>query len=97
MTTDYDKMSDRELDALVAERVMGILKFTLENHEPYPWGASPESDATIPHYSTDIAAAWAVVERIRGFSRLYDFAAYAQSTPRAICVAALKAVGGAND
>lgn len=49
----------RELDALIAEKVMGrnqvglILAGALAN--------IPVSD--LPHYSTDIAAAWAVVEK----------------------------------
>ncbi len=41
----------RTLDADVAEKVMG-------------WGF-PEPDST-PSYSTDIAAAWTIVEKLRG-------------------------------
>jgi hypothetical protein len=46
----------RELDALIAEKVMGL--FT--NGEP-DFGYTYE---TIPPYSTDIAAAWEVVEKM---------------------------------
>lgn len=62
----------RELDALVAERVMGWTKTIVDN---YPWQILPP-DATelkaksCPHYSTDIAAAWQVVEKLRQ-DRLY--------------------------
>ncbi len=45
----------RELDALVAEKVMG----GLTNIKPCSLADGP------PHYSTDIAAAWEVVEKIQ--------------------------------
>ena len=63
-------MTNRELDALVAERVMGCR---------VAWNAAPYCDCSVdrPHdiatdddtfelplYSTDIAAAWEVVEKI---------------------------------
>lgn len=57
----------RELDAVVAEKVMGWKKTPVDN---YPWQMLPP-DATelkvksCPRYSTDIAAAWQVVERFR--------------------------------
>lgn len=47
----------RELDALVAEQVMGLR---------YVQGPHP----TIPRYSTDIAAAWHVVDKM-GWSYCY--------------------------
>lgn len=76
----------RELDALVAEKVMGLpVKWATD---PYREIGMPEKGrqpylkgvaggvyydwADVPKYSTDIAAAWAVVER---FTRLnYDVA-----------------------
>jgi hypothetical protein len=98
----------RELDALVAEKVMGL---------PPVYGPTGiKWDGPIPAYSTDIAAAWEVVERIKGsqpestFSiewigtqwrvdfvyQNYDWyneGDQADTAPHAICLAALKAVG----
>jgi hypothetical protein len=53
----------RELDALVAEKVMGR-RFTRHLCEP---GTPPHEwvDSDVPEYSTDIAAAWGVVEKLR--------------------------------
>jgi hypothetical protein len=80
-------MTDRELDALVAEKIIGV------RNEP------------VPPYATDIAAAWMVVETIRGaiylerdhtsWLVLIDarYEATAATASRAICLAALKAVG----
>jgi hypothetical protein len=54
-----------ELDALVAERVMGWTIYS--NDRKYQQGWSEHSEGTpmdIPSYSTDIAAAWEVVERV---------------------------------
>lgn len=71
-----ESMTDRELDAAVAEKVMGhTIRWT--NHEvpmPFlgPWrtthmpGECPRWVADMcPFYSTDIAAAWEVVEKMR--------------------------------
>lgn len=121
----------RELDALVAERVMGWrVKGFAPGHglRPLP----PDSVTcltahTIPRFSTDIAAAWKVVERVatgyvlfrlgkeiysgvcqsEDFFATFDFPHYGadkpqrkvtatsrESIPHAICIAALKAVGG---
>jgi hypothetical protein len=55
----------REMDALVAELVMGWEKRVFGDGVDYwhlPGGAICELDA--PHYSTDIAAAWQVVEKL---------------------------------
>jgi len=52
----------RELDALVAEKVMGWTHYREE------WGGVvPDS---ISHYSTDISAAWEVVEKMGPFTQL---------------------------
>lgn len=58
----------RELDALVAEKVMGrnlTLEKELTEHEMWLSQLMPEIIIHIPHYSTDIAAAWEVVEKVR--------------------------------
>lgn len=57
----------RELDALVAEKVMGWIPSTSPRAER-PWqmapsGSGPGSMSHVPHYSTDIADAWLIVER----------------------------------
>ena len=53
----------RELDALIAEKVMG---WRLQA-EPYTCWNLPDGDQRIytPNFSTDIAAAWRVVEKMR--------------------------------
>ena len=82
-------MSDRELDAKVAE-LMGL-------HVPeqyWRW--------KIPHYSTDIAAAWLVVDKMResndeikfkfqGYFVLHQIEHLIDITPDAICRAAVMA------
>lgn len=63
----------RELDALVAEKVMGWSgidkKWDYETNESFLGGKTPDWDGRqfyeVPHYSTDIAAAWLVVEKLR--------------------------------
>lgn len=100
----------RELDALIAEKVMGLkvdyeFDEVLEPRVPFlvdkydEWGY-------LPNYSTDIAAAWQVVERfeshctmnnVHGIWECYlpDFAIGKDKTaPLAICRAALLAVMG---
>ena len=56
----------RELDALVAEKVMGYRIF---NPPPIddPWEVLPDNSRGRPvlAYSTDIAAAWEVLEKMR--------------------------------
>ncbi len=47
-------MTDRELDALVAEKVMGWAKSKVDNTLTY----------AVPRYSTFISCAWLVVEEI---------------------------------
>lgn len=117
-------MTDRELDALVAEKVMG---WKIEGRPIRLSGGHFDdvripADGTVkmlPSYSTDIAAAWQVVEKVRelnGWPFILEshgdpgapgrWWAYFQKTigdrsvnghgheaPRAICLAALKAVG----
>lgn len=80
---DYSAMSDRELDAAVAEKVFGWRWIHEDGEQPHavPYlvgpGSSvyyptvhakfpnvPKSGGDLPNYSTDIAAAWKVVERM---------------------------------
>lgn len=44
----------REIDALVASEVLGI------------WPKGRRANMSVPHYSTDIVAAWEVVEKMGG-------------------------------
>ena len=108
----------RELDALVAEKVMGCKVYVEANGNPRcdcpganATGPRPHASyglyASLKRYSTDIAAAWEVVEKMRedGFLvALYRSAGawiadtnpgYGKSdtAPHAICLAALRAVG----
>ncbi len=58
----------RDLDALVAEKVLGWRHIKWERTTPL--GRSPKNLLSlvleeVPYYSTDIAAAWQVVERMR--------------------------------
>jgi hypothetical protein len=75
----------RELDALVAEKVMGaewrnmtpagrkrVLSFPhdrpmamMDGKEFILYGGPDEKDQYLPHYSTSIADAWAVVEKMK--------------------------------
>ena len=106
-------MNDRELDTLVAEKVMG---WTLYDEETHTF-LTPAGGISMGRFSTDIQAAWDVVEKMasKGFdfeSRSMDschpdpdrhaakFRArldagwdeYGPSMPKAICIAALKAL-----
>lgn len=126
--SDYSKLSDRELDALVAEKVMGWKKAPNGAWMSYEkdafgnggwkshatWKANASVSAVRFTPSTDIAAAWQVVEKMK--ERQWNFTIAdlvknkwraefggsrkhkqtwedADTAPRAICLAALKAVG----
>lgn len=56
----------RELDALIAEKVMGLGQYQGKWLEPPRDPLSPVMGTLIdlPHYSTNIAAAWQVVEKL---------------------------------
>jgi hypothetical protein len=60
-----DMKPGRELDALISKKVMGIKH---EDVKPIAIGFKT-GEFTGPYYSTDIAAAWDVVEKLSG----YDF------------------------
>lgn len=57
----------RELDALIAEKVMGWRMLPDNEHfkTSQGWGPEGQSLAHCPRYSTDIAAAWEVVSKIK--------------------------------
>ena len=71
---DIDAMpAGREMDALVAERVMGWVHFTWKGYSYFlPQNEIPGPDVQlmiypgrpVPLYSTDIAAAWLVVDKM---------------------------------
>lgn len=114
-----DLKPGRELDALVAEKVMG---WSLDGYfwycgdKPTRYKSGLFEDEFSP--STDIAAAWEVVEKLNLISwnrvlaktsdgrwctavfsemdqdHCCEYDTIAESAPHAICLAALKAVGG---
>jgi hypothetical protein len=109
----------RELDALIAEKVMGWkyvhIVFSKVYQEYEANGCAPGESGTdwlVPRFSEDISDAWAVAEyvfdgdftiTVLGSSYKCSGAespnfsaaeATAGSAPHAICLAALKAVGG---
>lgn len=109
----------RELDARVAEDVMKLLNVGRRNtgvgHETHLayYLPSLKEYRTVPHYSTQIADAWLVVEKLLETNDHVDIerwcwagwdvafggaCATADTAPLAICLAAPKAVdGGADD
>lgn len=68
----------RELDALIAEKVMGLQPWPVQEFSErvfraalVPQGHDP-LPCSCPKYSSDIAAAWDVVERLRDFKHPED-------------------------
>lgn len=64
----------RELDALIAEKVMGwtSVSYYDNGRGKEHWGFAPKQlQASVPRYSTDIAAAWEVVKRLSSEWKLY--------------------------
>lgn len=111
---NYDTMTDRELDALIAERVMGA---TRDADGFYEWPNSQYASYEAPDYTSNIRMAFEVVEAMRErgwyFSCIvakdwisaafvleeegHDPKAseeFADTLPRAICLAALRATDG---
>lgn len=105
-------ITDHELDLLVVEKVMEMKPariWKLGTHD----GSPPEF--VIPPYSTDISAAWEVVEKMSTKKWCFDlqyagsrptatfrlsyvcrgerYESKEDTAPRAICLAALKAMG----
>ncbi len=114
----------RELDAVVAEKVMGLSVRpievigasgvhadvgTVDLPRRMPDGRMGVHAAPLPAYSTEIAAAWEVVEKLRSPVFVLEWEpdrwlasfcgededATADTAPHAICLAALKAVEAA--
>jgi len=109
-------MTDTQLDALVAEHVMGWTKYLEDYPDGEPgetydsWDDDKKRLSVLPNYSTSMAAAWEVVEKqfsktaftfdhCENYVKLVvawegDLIEIESDTaPRAICLAALKAVG----
>ncbi len=105
-------MNDRELDALVAEKIIGVVVSNKKDHS-HCWQVYNGKDyGMLPYYSSDITDAWDVFEKLGGLCGVgygpvrKDWTAYFQinidhpthrasdkSAARAICLAALMAVG----
>jgi len=104
----------RKIDALIAEHVMDRdveWRYITEQHndeEPIKWSVPMLDGWECPHYSTDISAAWEVVEKYKEYfcvSRVGDKKwmavltgdewdeVKAGSAPLVICLAALKVEG----
>jgi hypothetical protein len=99
----------RELDALVAEKVLGwpAARDAKAIGEAGYWTAGDERFIHgLPAFSTDIAAAWEVVEKLIASDEWPEFSleyeatlkwsvgdCYGATAPHAICLAALKAMG----
>lgn len=67
----FERIASRELDAEIGERVMGLRVFP----EPTwgdPWRVEGLPDTQLPPFSTDIAAAWTVVEKLKSFAKIGD-------------------------
>lgn len=97
-------MSDAELDKLVAEKVMAGRVSIHDNMRNRPWCWNGSCDIFSP--STNIADAMEVLERFETYEmgkedghwcRIYhnesEHITDADTLPKAICLAALKAVG----
>lgn len=58
------KITLREIDRLIAERVMGWTDLSVTGNR---FGTTPEGKPhrIIPQYSTEISAAWEVIEKLR--------------------------------
>lgn len=104
----------KELDALVAEHVMGLVEYVSyagPHKAVLGWGNKGSVDIyhlkPLPKYSTDIASAWVIVEKMKGcvplelsydntmmewICRINEFSESSDFAPHAICLAALKSV-----
>lgn len=110
----------RTLDALVGRKVMGLDPSIVDGDmQVFTWRRhflmagdyffiTDEGTDELPHYSTDIAAAWTIIEyfykagwgagaEMDGHTgcraSVGQFTSEADTAPHAICLAALKAVG----
>jgi hypothetical protein len=70
---NYDTMTDRELDALCEERVMGLLD--VEYCRDLDVASLTKGiGGQVPYYASDISAAWTVIEKMRGEGWFYTIA-----------------------
>jgi len=61
-------MRTARIDALIDEHIMGLKRVRLwEDSDPYGWDIVVHSDSNfgVPEYTTNIADAWLVVEKLR--------------------------------
>ncbi len=63
MNLDSPK-AGRELDALIGEKIFGVRYEFMHNDYMIPDPEDPVAYDVCPHYSTDIAAAWQVLEKL---------------------------------
>lgn len=95
----------RELDAFVAEKIMGWTKFGVrEDGSHCGWNAPYGYSSSLIGYSQIISAAWEVFVKFGHYARIETnhsggyialingITAYAQHAPEAICKAALLAI-----
>ena len=109
MTTETPVAVGPDLDALVAERVMGWREVWIEPRSGRARGhAASNRIFDVPPHSTDIAAAWRVVGKLADLTLWeggghwnarfgidsWDDTMSGDTVPEAICRAALKAVAG---
>ncbi len=84
-------MTNREIDALVAEKVMGWDKKDV-GEGCFVWTHQDEDECIFPYYSTFIKAAWEVVETLK---HLYIGVSYCDSTHKwTVCLMNQKWVYG---
>lgn len=93
----------REMDAWIAEIVGWIIEdFTAISPRGSRWARNAHGDDDwLPYYSTDVLAAWEIIERYTDavvekvgehyYVNLFVDSAYAETAPLAICRAALLA------
>jgi Phage ABA sandwich domain len=65
MQSAEELIAGREFDALIAEKVMGWPGDGLSASPTY-------REQNMPHFSTDIAAAWQIIERAREFDLWFN-------------------------
>lgn len=88
-TSEFLELSPREQDAIVGKEIFG--GWAVDYGFGWQWPDKPGSDI-LPEYTTDIAAAWEVVEKDKDEFH-FKHSAEADTPALAVCLAALKAVG----
>ncbi|GAA0396683.1 BC1872 family protein [Paenibacillus motobuensis] len=100
----WDGMTPCERDAWVAEAVFGWDSVRIKNAR-IAWELGVCGAETVPYYTSDISAAWAVVEKAEWSAKIKyartntcanfhrngwaQFDVYAPTAPEAICLAAI--------